>query len=211
MRENDDDAPGGSGGGSLAEGLGETSGGGGGYSTTTEPYGDVDDGFGDTYGDDYDDDSYGDRSTSGDDDVDLDVDDTSDVDVETDLDDDGGFGVGEVIDGGTGGEAADEAADGGPDLEDPDLDDTGVDDSGVDDPFGSDGAEAASPLEGIGFLLDQVREALFGEDDAAAGAFQPDPAELASDTDLDLTGDGLVDGADLHEAASPLDFDVDGA
>ena len=72
-------------------------------------------------------------------------------------------------------------------------------------------AQDNSPLEGIGFLIDEVREALFGEDDAAAASpFDTDPGDIGTDTDLDLTGDGLVDRADLHEAASSLDFDVSG-
>jgi hypothetical protein len=56
-----------------------------------------------------------------------------------------------------------------------------------------------------------VREALFGEDDAAAASpFDTDPGDVGTDTDLDLTGDGLVDRDDLNEAASSLDFDVSG-
>jgi hypothetical protein len=71
-------------------------------------------------------------------------------------------------------------------------------------------AQDASPLEGIGFILDEVRDAPFGpDDDAAADPLATDPAELASDSDRDLTGDGVVDGADLREAASPLDFGID--
>ena len=70
-------------------------------------------------------------------------------------------------------------------------------------------AQDASPLEGIGFLLEELRDAVFGDDgEDAASAFALDPADLASGTDLDLTGDGVVDPADLHEAEAP--FDVDG-
>ena len=70
-------------------------------------------------------------------------------------------------------------------------------------------AQDDSPLEGIGYLLDEVREALFGDDDAAAASpFDTDPVDLETETDLDLTGDGMVDRADLHEAASSLDFRV---
>ena len=63
-------------------------------------------------------------------------------------------------------------------------------------------AQDNSPLEGIGFLIDEVREALFGEDDAGAPPARstPIPVDLGTDTDLDLTGDGVVDRADLHEA-----------
>ncbi len=72
-------------------------------------------------------------------------------------------------------------------------------------------AQDNSPLEGIGFLIDEVREALFGGDDpAAASPFDTDPVDLETETDLDLTGDGVVDRADLHEAASSFDFEVGG-
>jgi hypothetical protein len=91
---------------------------------------------------------------------------------------------------------------------DDDVDATAADDGST---LGGDDllAQDNSPLEGIGFLIDEVREALFGEDDAAAASpFDTDPGDIGTDTDLDLTGDGLVDRADLHEAASSLDFDV---
>jgi hypothetical protein len=48
--------------------------------------------------------------------------------------------------------------------------------------------------------------------DAAADGnlYDVDPGDVASDTDLDLTGDGLVDGADFHEAVTGFfDFGVD--
>lgn len=81
-----------------------------------------------------------------------------------------------------------------------------------DDPSGAHEsalAQDASPLEGIGFLLDELHDALFGDDEGAASEFGPDPAELTTGTDLDLTGDGVVDGADLREAEDPFDFGVD--
>ena len=82
---------------------------------------------------------------------------------------------------------------------------------GPGDPLEDPLAQDASPLEGIGYLLEELRDAVFGDDgEDAASAFAPDPADLASRTDLDLTGDGVVDPADLHEAESPFDFDVDG-
>jgi hypothetical protein len=92
-------------------------------------------------------------------------------------------------------------------------DDADADTSAVDTDPADIGPEAADPLEGVGFLLDELRDALFGDDDGSAAAVaEPDPgpdvAELASDADLDLTGDGVVDGADLHEGASPFDFGV---
>ncbi|HEX6419097.1 MAG TPA: hypothetical protein VFZ77_11395 [Acidimicrobiales bacterium] len=79
----------------------------------------------------------------------------------------------------------------------------------------------ASPLEGLGYLIEQVREALFGADEGAtagpgtdplasaieAGAPDPaEPADLVTDSDLDLTGDGVVDDYDLVEAEHPFDF-----
>src|SRR5690606_29348427 len=82
---------------------------------------------------------------------------------------------------------------------------------GLGDPVGDRLAQGASPLEGIGFLLEELREAVFGDDGAgAASALSPDTADPASGADLELLGDGAADGADLHEAESPFDLDVDG-
>jgi hypothetical protein len=208
MRENDDDSPDQGDGGSLADGLGETAGPDD-QSSTTEPYGDSD--FDDSYGDDgYGDDGYGDDtgSTSGDDSGTTADDDVVILDEPEDTgstSDNGGYGEGD----GDGGvviyEEEDDAADGGDDGDGPVSDgpDGSFDDSDL-------LAQDASPLEGIGYLIDEVRDALFGEDDEASpSAFDSDPAELESDTDLDLTGDGVVDTADLHEAGSVLDFDVE--
>jgi hypothetical protein len=127
---------------------------------------------------------------------------------------DEGFDDGAYGDGGTDDDAttdADTTADGdvGADELDPDAADLPDDPSAeaaLEDPLAQDG----SPLEGIGFLLDELHDALFGDDDGdAASAVAPDPADLASESDFDLTGDGVVDTADLHEAESPFDFDVD--
>lgn len=205
MRENDDDSPDQGDGGSLADGIGETAGPGD-QSSTTEPYGDSD--FDDSYGDDgyaddgYGDDGYGDDAgpTTDDDDVII-LDEPDDTGSPSD---NGGYGEGD----GDGGVVIYE--------EDDTVDDAGDGDGPVSD--GPDGsfddsdllAQDASPLEGIGYLIDEVRDALFGEDDeASSAAFDPDPADLESDTDLDLTGDGVVDTADLHEAGHVLDFDVE--
>jgi len=73
--------------------------------------------------------------------------------------------------------------------------------------------EENDPLEGVGYLIEELRDALLGEDDESGALsgpspFDADPADVASDSDLDLTGDGLVDGHDLHEAGSVFDFDV---
>ena len=195
MRERDDDAPVTGPEGSLADGVGETAEPGG-YESTSDPYGDTD--FGD---DSYGDDSYGDSPDGG---TTVDTDDDPYGDDTEGTDDpygtDGTYG-----DGGSGGDVVD--------------DDTSTDGSEVDDTVTEDEspfddaalAEDGSPLEGIGFLIDEVREALFGEDDpAAASPFDTDPVDLETETDLDLTGDGLVDRADLHEAAASFDFHADG-
>jgi hypothetical protein len=61
------------------------------------------------------------------------------------------------------------------------------------------------PLEGVGYLIEELREALLGEDDGSE-------VEIVDDGDLDLAGDGSVDGSvdahDLDEAGSVLDLDV---
>ncbi len=196
MREDDDDTTGGPGGGPLADGLGETAEPGG-YSSSDEPYGDG--GFDDSYDETYEE-TYGDA---------VGTDDTTSEDsygTDDTTSDDGGYGDGET------GDVVEDVDDVDTTSDDATSDDTTSDDSG--DGTASDDsdllAEGASPLEGIGFLLDEVRDALFGEDDeGAATGFDADPADMASDTDLDLTGDGIVDRADLHEAESLLDFEVD--
>jgi hypothetical protein len=196
MRENDDDdapAPGPE--GSLADGLGETADPGE-YESSGDPYGDTD--FGeDSYGEDtYEtDDTYGTDDTDGDEPFgDTTEDDTYGTD--------GTYGDGSAESGDAG-----ETSEAGDVVDDTDAT---TDDGGA---LGGDDllAQDNSPLEGIGFLIDEVREALFGEDDAAAASpFDTDPGDVGTDTDLDLTGDGLVDRDDLHEAASSLDFDVSG-
>jgi hypothetical protein len=194
MRENDDDAPVTEPHGSLADGLGETDS--GGYESSGDPYGDVD--FDDdAYGDDGTDGTYGEDGTSDD------GTDEGSAGGDGSYDDDGTYGDGD-------GQAT-------TDDEVVDVDDEADDvDVTVDDGPPTDDeafvAQDASPLEGIGFLLDEVREALFGDDDAAAASpFDTDPVDLETDTDLDLTGDGVVDRADLHEAASSFDFGVSGS
>lgn len=48
-----------------------------------------------------------------------------------------------------------------------------------------------------------------GADAVPDDAFDPfEPAEIPSESDFDLTGDGHVDNHDLHEAAHPFDFDI---
>jgi hypothetical protein len=152
MRDDDDEAPDGSGGAPLAEGLGEiiVSG------------------------------SFGDGEPAGPEaDVDVGIDDTGQVDE---------------VDPGT--------------VDDADGSIAGADDGGI-------LAESSSPLEGIGYILDELHSALFGEDEGAAAddavnaALSQDPVDLETDTDLDLSGDGVVDPDDLHEAGSPFDFGVD--
>ena len=191
MRERDDDAPVTEPEGSLADGVGETAEPGG-YESTSDPYGDGD--FGDdTYGDD----------TSDSSDDDTSVDDTSDDDASGT--DDDTYGTESTYGDGDGDVVVDSDDDGADGI---DVDDTVTEDES---PFDDAGlAEDNSPLEGVGFLIDEVREALFGDDDAAAASpFDTDPVDLETETDLDLTGDGVVDRADLHEAGSSFDFHAD--
>lgn len=233
MRNPDDDVSGqGSDGGSLADGLGETADPGE-YSSTSDPYGgdDLDDSF---------DDDHGTADTTGSDDTDVnDGDGTNDTDSDTDTDDDAyDTGTDDTVGTGSGtGTGTDETN--GSDTDDGTFGDgetdAGGDSGGVfdggssdsddDGSVASDGgvldgtdllAQDASPLEGIGFLLDELHDALLGDDEAASlieqeeAAFSQldqDPADTASDSDLDLTGDGVVDGADLHEARSVFDVE----
>lgn len=197
MRERDDDEPVEAGHGSLADGVGETDDTGG-YQSTADPYGDTDLGD-DSYGDD----PYGDSSGDGPS--------TEDTYDDSYGDDSYGDAAGaEPSADGTYGDGDTDAAD--PPDDDTDPVDVEVDETVTEDESPFDDAELAqdtSPLEGIGFLIDEVREALFGEDDAgAASPFDTDPVDLETETDLDLTGDGVVDRADLHEAASSFDFGV---
>ena len=201
MRERDDEAPVEATEGSLADGVGETDT--GGYESTTDPYGDTDLG----------DDSYGDdATTSGSSDDDTYDEDAYGDDAAGDAPGDGSSGDGPSGEGPSGDGTY---GDGDTGLDEPTDDGTSttdVDESVTEDesPFeDADLAQDISPLEGVGFLIDEVREALFGEDDAgAASPFDTDPVDLETETDLDLTGDGVVDRADLHEAASSLDFGV---
>ena len=225
MRE-DDDAQQGTGEGSLADGLGETE---TEYSSSSEPFGDGD--FGGSYDDSYDDGPYGDDSSAGSstddsdgsvviydetDDIPSDTgdDDTGtggrdDVDVDVDSPSDGS-GDGGYGDGDAGGDVViyEDDVQVGDDTVGPSDDAAADDGTSLDD--GGLLPEDASPLEGIGYLLEQVRDALLGDgDEDASAAFDADPAALASDTDL--AGDGVVGGAGLHEAASSLDPEVDEA
>ncbi|HET6948867.1 MAG TPA: hypothetical protein VFI47_00725 [Acidimicrobiales bacterium] len=196
MREDEDDAQGTSAADtSLADGMGETAGSDDEFSSSTEPFGD--DLPDETYGDSDDEspdggfgDSYDDESTSGDGGYsDTYGDGDSSTTADTEPDDTGVFDT-------------------------DDTDDTDgtlpTDDDAAVDPLDME-AHDASPLEGIGYLLDQVRDALLGEDDAASPAspFDAEPEDVASDSDLDLTGDGVVDRADLHEAGQIFDFRVE--
>lgn len=64
--------------------------------------------------------------------------------------------------------------------------------------------QAASPLEGVGYLIEQVRDALFGDDQGASADLDASDA-LAGDA-FGLAGDG-ADGQ--HDAASLVDVEVD--
>jgi hypothetical protein len=180
MRPTDEDQPDRGDGDSLADGVGEVS-------SSADPFGDElsDDDFDDSFDDDTDiGDTYG-NDTYGDDDT---------------------FGDGS----------------GEPDSSvDADVDDTGSDDGTVLDsddqlPELEMVGHENSPFESVGHLLEQIGDALFGDESdgddaalaAAASPFDADPADLASEDDLDLTGDGVVDAADLHEATSVFDFGV---
>jgi hypothetical protein len=181
MRPTDEDTPDRGHSDSLADGVGEVS-------SSTDPFGD------ELSDDDFDD---------GFDDDDLDIDDTYGADT---------YGDGDTFGDGSG--EPDSSVDVG-------ADETGSDDGTVldsDDQLSE--LEMAghenSPFESVGHLLDEIGDALFGDDGddealaAAASPFDADPADLASDEDLDLTGDGVVDQADLHEATSVFDFGVAG-
>lgn len=123
------------------------------------------------------------------------------------VDEDGGFGDGST-------EPVEEDDGGGVLVPD---DDTTILDSDDALPTGSGDLELEGhendPLEGVGYLIDELQDVLLGEDDPVAGLagpspFDADPVDVASDTDLDLTGDGVIDGHDLDEAQSVFDFDV---
>jgi hypothetical protein len=170
------------------------------------PVGDLADGLGETsepalsdadpYGDTYGDDTFG----EGDD-----GDDTSGEGDST-------YGDGDGADGGV---LVEEETD-------VDLDDTTAtsdDDAGGLDIAATDPEpEASDPLEGIGFLLDELHDALFGEDDAdplatlaaeAEAEAALGPADVPTDTDHDFNGDGVVDQADLHDVVSQFDLGGD--
>jgi hypothetical protein len=215
MRGDDDDAQGdGSSGGPLAEGLGETVEPGV-PSSTSDTYGDVDDTYGsDTYGSDtttgdtstddtYDGDTYGDESDTTTDDSYVDDSYGNDTYGEDGSADDGTFGDGDGADDGTD-LPQDTTTDGDVDT------DLTVDESlEVPDLV----TESESPLDGMRYVLDELHDALFGEDEDTVGeavgsGLETDPAELETDTDLDLNGDGVVDPADLHQLLSPFDFDA---
>jgi hypothetical protein len=92
------------------------------------------------------------------------------------------------------------------------------------DESGSEGA--GSLADGFGTVVDSDDDTNFGEgsgDDQGSSALQAgstdevvddgetqvllDPSDSYTDTDLDLNGDGLVDGGDLHTAVSDF-FDL---
>jgi hypothetical protein len=186
MRPSDEDTPDRGDGDSLADGVGEVS-------SSADPFGDeLSD---DTYGDDPDGDdgtdigdTYGGDTYGGGDD-DTFGDGSGEPDESVDVGGDTGSDDGTVLEG---------------DDEVPQLEMVGHENS---------------PFESVGHLLEEIGDALFGDegdgDDealvaAAAPPFDADPADIASDEDLDLTGDGVVDRADLHEATSVFDFGVAG-
>ena len=58
-----------------------------------------------------------------------------------------------------------------------------------------------SPLDDIAYVLDEVGDVL-----SPVNPFDEDPADVSSDSDLDLDGDGVVDHDDLHTAWSAFDL-----
>jgi hypothetical protein len=96
---------------------------------------------------------------------------------------------------------------GAADLDEPGTDGTygeGYSDAEATDSYG----DSESALEGSGEAdLSETEELAFAE---GGNGFDADPGDVASDADLDFTGDGLVDAADVHEAVTGFfDFDVD--
>jgi hypothetical protein len=92
---------------------------------------------------------------------------------------------------------------------------------GEDGPGALDDAEAEAGAVSEDDVFDALENALSAPglddgtadglvaDEAPADPFDPfEPSDIPSESDFDFTGDGLVDGADLHEAAHPFDFDV---
>ena len=96
---------------------------------------------------------------------------------------------------------------GAADLDEPGTDSTdggGYSGAGATDSYG----DSVCALEGPGEVDLSETEDLASAD--GGNVFDRDPGEVASDTDLDFTGDGLIDTADLHEAVTGFfDFDVD--
>jgi hypothetical protein len=182
---------------------------------------DLNDGYGnsDFYDDSYDDPADGDGS----DDADDTFDDAAD--------DDGGFG-GSGDDGGLGdGAGVGEVIPVGSEVSDAEaenileelLDDVFGDDTEqvIDDMEASSGLDPSELLESLGDADDDDPGSLETGDDGGVfdnpfdggvdgGAEVTDAADFVSEADFDLNTDGHVDGGDLHEAAHPFDFHVDG-
>jgi hypothetical protein len=170
----------------------------------------------------------------GDSDDPIDPDDTYGADDTFDdaVDDDGGFGaddggiavggdgdgsgLGEVL--AVGNEASDDGAD-------------NILEEILDDIFGDDADDVVldaqtAPGMDAGDLLSSLDEAYVDDegfgladiaDDGGSEILDPfdggdvtDAADYVSQSDFDLNTDGHVDGGDLHEAAHPFDFHVDG-
>jgi hypothetical protein len=101
----------------------------------------------------------------------------------------------------------------------------GDDDFSDDDSGGSGDSDGLSDAE-AGNLLEQILEDVFGDDapevldNVDSQAFRPDagemfeplpelePTDIPTESDFDLAADGDLDGADLHDAAHPFDFDL---
>ena len=185
--------------------------------------GDLNDGYGshDFYNDDYDDTT--DTTDTGDS---YDTDDTFDDAA----DDHGGFGGTGDGDGSGpgGGDGSGEVIQVGSEVSDSEAENILVDI--LDDVFGDDADEVVDDIETTyGMDASEVLAALgdtYANDDGLnptdqaddGGVFDNNPfdgdvgdaADFATQSDFDLNTDGHVDQGDLHEAAHPFDFHVDG-
>lgn len=176
--------------------------------------GQVGDGFGasaddltDGFGDDFPDDGFGDST------------DTTGTGDSTGTD--GGFGDDTGGTGGTGDSTDTDDTPFGDGLSDAEAENVLVeileDVFGEDGPGALDDAEADTTSVTEDDVFDALENALSAPglddgtvvDEAPVDPFDPfEPSDIPSESDFDFTGDGLVDGADLHEAAHPFDFDV---
>ncbi|HEX8804541.1 MAG TPA: hypothetical protein VF743_10115 [Acidimicrobiales bacterium] len=114
----------------------------------------------------------------------------------------------------------------------PDSDDSGGEAGSLADGFGDDDIDLSGPdasAYGDGWSADSYDDSgavgTYGDSDGSIpvddvdtgldgsdppSPFDMEPGDIVTDTDLDVTGDGVIDGADFHEAATAIfDFGVD--